>query len=401
MIRALNLFIILFLSIGILNHAMAHPMPNSLVLLNIQDDAVKMEVQLPVQEFELAYGRNLREINNQYLIDNHDSLVGYLLNHTKIYSGNQQFWKIMVDKITLESTTSELNGTYKELRFELTCIPPSKNFVRSFALQYDAIIHQVVTHFAIIKINQDFNNGVVALEPMEIGIIQLDITSNTVKPLNINIDTGSKWNGIKKMVMLGMHHILVGIDHLLFLFVMMLIAPLLHDKQKWLNFGGTKYTFIRILKIVTAFTLGHSATLMIVSFSPIPNFSQSIEIGITFTILISALHALKPIFAERESTVTFIFGLIHGSAFASTLYNLQLNTSLKLLSILGFNLGIEIMQLGIILLIVPILFLSKFKGYKYVRYAGAICAIIASIAWIFDRISNKSNAITDVLNNLI
>lgn len=381
--------------------SIAHPMPNSLVLLNIQDDRLSIELQLPVQEFELAYGKNLQDINQRYVQEHQAELIEYILLHTKIYSKDKKLWSLTVTNIKLDSIKSELNGVYKELIYEISCTPINKNELRQFTLIYDAIIHQVVTHFAIIKINQDFNNGITPLEPTEIGIIQLNIASNSVDPFNINLDTGSKWTGFKKMISLGMHHIKTGVDHLMFLLVILLISPLLVEKKRWQSFGGFKYTLIRILRIVTAFTIGHSVTLLLVSFLPIPQFSYSIEIAIAMSILISAIHAIRPIFPNRETLITFLFGLIHGSAFASSLYNLHLATPLKVISVLGFNLGIELMQIAIIIMFLPIIFLSKFKWYKFIRIAGASLAIIASLAWIIERTTVHENAISSLFNHLL
>ena len=388
-------------SIFYLNNVVAHPMPNSLVLLNIYDEKVKIELQLPVQEFELAYGKNLQNINPQFIKDNQADLVNYILLHTKIYSNQNDYWALSVSNIRYDSLQSELNGVYKELIFEITCLPNSKGNLRQFTLQYDAIIHQVVTHFAIIKVNQDFNNGIVPSEPTEIGTIQLDIESNIVKPFTINLDAGSRWHGFKKMISLGMHHIKAGIDHLMFLLVILLIAPIIVTNSQWSGFGCVKYTSKRVLKIVTAFTVGHSLTLLLISLFPIPNFSQSIEIAIAITILISAIHAITPIFPNKETVITFLFGLIHGSAFASTLFNLNLGISLKFLTVLGFNLGIELMQIIIIVSFLPIIFLSKFSIYKYIRIIGAVLAIIASLAWILERVLNHENVISGFFNHLV
>jgi hypothetical protein len=381
--------------------ASAHPMPNSLVLLNIQEEKVEIELQLPVQEFELAYGKNLRNIDDKFIETNRTQLMKYILAHTKIYSNPKAYWQISVSNIKLDSTESELNGVHKELIYEITCSPQNKKDIRKFTLQYDAIIHQVVTHFAIIKINQDFNNRIIFSEPSEIGIIQLDIASNTVKPFTVNLDDGSRWNGFKKMVDLGMNHIKTGIDHLLFLLVTLLVAPIVSNKKSWQNYGGHKYFIKRGLKIVTAFTIGHSLTLLIICFFNIPNYAGIIEVAIAFTILLSAINAIKPIFANKEVVITFFFGLIHGSAFASSLFNLNLNTSLKLLSVCGFNFGIELMQIVIVIFFIPFLLLSKFKFYKYVRITGAIFSIIASLGWIIERVSSHGNAISTFMNHLV
>ena len=124
--------------------------------------------------------------------------------------------------------------------------------------------------------------------------------------------------------------------------------------------------------------------------------TQPIEILIAFSILISAIHALRPIFSGKEALVAAGFGLIHGLAFASTLADLHLESSQMALSILGFNIGIELMQLVIMALIIPsLIVLSKTEWYAVVRMTGANFAAVAAIAWIFERISGKSNLITE------
>jgi hypothetical protein len=80
------------------------------------------------------------------------------------------------------------------------------------------------------------------------------------------------------------------------------------------------------------------------------------------------------------------FGLIHGLAFASVLFNMNLGAGALALSILGFNLGIELMQLLIIALIVPwLILLSRTHVYKPIRIVGAIISSIAAIVWIVER----------------
>ncbi len=393
--------ILCFFTLLVSSFAMAHPMPNSLILLNIQEDQIGIVLQLPVQEFELAYGKNLESLDGWQLKAQRNDFERYVLSHLKLHTPKGELWPITLQDIKLDSVPSPLNGVYKELIVELTTKRMSGENARNFTLAYDAIIHQVVTHFALVKINQDFNNGIVGTEPVEIGIIQLDIASNTVKPLTITLNEGSRWSGFQKMVALGMHHIRTGIDHLLFLLVILLVAPLAYSKQKWLGFAGNKATAVKILKTVTAFTLGHSATLLLVSCFPLPDFSQSIEIAVAFTILVSAIHSIKPIFPQREVFVTFLFGLIHGSAFASSLYDLKLQTSLKLLSVFGFNLGIELMQLIIVLAFLPVLYLSRFYFYRHLRILGASLALICSVAWIAERITLHENFVTQLLNQLI
>ena len=111
----------------------------------------------------------------------------------------------------------------------------------------------------------------------------------------------------------------------LFLLVLLLAAPLLINNKKWGNFGGIKYSLIRLIKIITAFTIGHSITLLLGAINWINVPTQPIEILIAFSILISAIHAIYPIFPQKEAYIAAGFGLIHGLAFATTLSDLNLH----------------------------------------------------------------------------
>jgi len=196
-----------------------------------------------------------------------------------------------------------------------------------------------------------------------------------------------------------MQHIKEGTDHLLFLIVLLLPAALLTNGRQWGKFGGTKYSILRLLKIITSFTIGHSITLLIGALGWLRLPAQPVEILIAFSILVSAIHAIKPIFPGKEMYVAAGFGLIHGLAFASVLANLKLSAGTMALSILGFNLGIEIMQLFVVLITIPwLILLSQTPVYKYVRVGGAAISGIIAIAWILERATQTPNFVSAFVN---
>jgi hypothetical protein len=214
------------------------------------------------------------------------------------------------------------------------------------------------------------------------------------------LEKGSWFAGFKGMFALGMEHIMEGTDHLLFLIVLLLPAPLLVNKKRWGRFGGVKYSIMKLLKVITAFTIGHSITLLIGALGCLHLPTQPVEILIAVSILVSAVHAIRPVFAGKEMYVAAGFGLVHGLAFASVLSNLNLDTGTMVLSILGFNIGIEVMQLLVIVCIVPwTILLSKTPIYGWIRIIWAILAAIASLAWITERISEKPNYISTLIQN--
>lgn len=204
------------------------------------------------------------------------------------------------------------------------------------------------------------------------------------------------------MMRLGMKHISQGTDHLMFLLVLLMAAPLLVAGKRWGAFGGMRYSLIRLVKIITAFTIGHSVTLLIGAIGWVKLPTQPIEVLIAFSIFISAIHAIRPIFPQKEAYVAIGFGLIHGLAFASTLSNLYLPTTQMALSILGFNIGIELMQLSVMALIVPwLIILSKGTFYTPIRIGGAIWAGVVAMAWMVERIVGQPNVITQWSSKII
>ncbi len=211
----------------------------------------------------------------------------------------------------------------------------------------------------------------------------------------IDLSNGTVWRGFRSMVKLGMTHISEGTDHLLFLLTLLLPAPLLAVAGRWGKFSSTRQALKTILKIVTAFTVGHSLTLIIGAVSRAQLPTQPIEVLIAVSIFVSALHALRPLFPTREVLVAGGFGLIHGLAFSFTLAELNLNTSQLVLSLLGFNLGIETMQLFIIALTMPwLILLARTPVYSTVRIIGASFAAVAALGWIAERIFAQANPVT-------
>lgn len=211
----------------------------------------------------------------------------------------------------------------------------------------------------------------------------------------------AKW-WTPSLFQLGMRHIAEGTDHLLFLLVLLLPAPLLVAGGRWSGTTGVRTSLLCILGIVTAFTLGHSITLALAAFGAVHVPSHPIEVLIAVSILVSAVHALRPIFPGREARIAAFFGLIHGLAFASTLSELGLGRWERLAGILSFNLGIETMQMAVVALTLPSLILmSRTRAYPWLRVGGALFAGVASVGWIVERMIGAQSSVDNVVNELV
>lgn len=374
----------------------AHQTPSTIVLLDVNPKTVLVELQLPLGELELAFGHEITKDPN-YLIEKYGSqLKEYLLAHIHPMTAKHQPWLVEVTNMTVGKAEQTVSGPYQEITVSLIMTPPNGLSTRKFIFDYDVIMHQLVTHSALVSIRSDWESGKTNAEPAEVGVIRVDTKTTLIYPLKINLEKGGNWwTGFKGMFALGMEHIKEGTDHLLFLLVLLLPAPLLVNRKKWGDFGGIKYSIMRLLKIVTAFTIGHSVTLLLGALGWVNLPAQPVEILIAVSILISAIHAIFPIFPNKEIYIASGFGLVHGLAFASILSVLNLDITTMALSVLGFNIGIEVMQLFVVIMIIPwLILLSQTPVYKYIRIICAILAAIASLAWILERLLEKPNTIS-------
>lgn len=373
----------------------AHPVPSSLVWLDLRPAGVAAEVQLPLGELQLAFGHGVALRPETLVARLGPPLRAYLLAHVRPVGPDGRPWAVAVRALRVGQAEQNATGPYQALMADLWLQPPPGASPRAFTLRYDVIMHQLVTHAALVAVRQDWETGVSAEHPVEAGVIRVNPRDNAIAPLVISPAGGSRWRGFRSMVGLGAQHIAAGTDHLLFLLVLLLPAPLLVRRGRWGPFGGVRYSLGRLLAVVTAFTAGHSVTLLAGALGWLRLPAQPVEVLIAFSILVSAVHAWRPLFPGREAYVAAGFGLVHGLAFASTLGALHLGGEQLALSLLGFNVGIELMQLFVVAATVPwLLLLSRTPAYARVRGGGALVAAAAAAAWLAERLTGHGNALT-------
>ncbi|MFB5195070.1 HupE/UreJ family protein [Neobacillus sp. KR4-4] len=180
--------------------------------------------------------------------------------------------------------------------------------------------------------------------------------------------TTSSWFSFFK---LGMLHIITGYDHLLFLFALLL----------------RKQTLKQYISIVTSFTLAHSITLSLAVLGWITLPSRFVEATIAFSICYVAIENIFRKEIRHRWGITFLFGLIHGLGFASILKEMEIAKSHLAVALVNFNLGIEAVQLAIVLLLLPLLtYIFRLKiSRRFVQIGSSIIFILGAI-WLVERI---------------
>ncbi len=146
-----------------------------------------------------------------------------------------------------------------------------------------------------------------------------------------------------------------------------------------------KETIVYLLKIVTAFTIGHSLTLILGAIQIVKPPLALVEVIIALSIMITSVNVVHYFLYKVEIWIAGGFGLIHGLAFSSTVSEFGVHSTQLILSILGFNLGIELIQFLIILVSIPIVFyIIKSNTYIIFKNIIAILGVFLSAYWIYE-----------------
>jgi hypothetical protein len=371
------------------SRAWGHPMPNSAVVLRLDRSGIEAELTLPIGELAIGWEKPLPLDSVQTVRQFGKDLEAYVLAHVRASAPDGRPWTVTVREVTpvVEQTP--------DVRVNLTMTPPPGAPVDRLTFHYDVIFHHLITHNAVVSLASDWRNGVTGEEPVLLGTMR-DISTELV----IDRSGGSWFQGFAAMFRLGARHIAEGTDHLLFLLALILPAPLIAVNERWRGYAGWKTAFRRIIKVVTAFTLGHSITLVLGALGWVQLPGAPVESAIALSILVSAVHASVPIFRGREVWIAGGFGLVHGLAFAATLTGFGFDPWTMVSSVLGFNLGIEAVQLLVILAAMPwLVLLARSRVYRPFRTSAAAITGIAAAAWLAERSFGWANPVAPIVES--
>lgn len=185
----------------------------------------------------------------------------------------------------------------------------------------------------------------------------------------------------------GVEHVLSGWDHMLFLAALFLPAALRRESGRWAPARSQREVLLGSAALVTAFTLTHALTLSLAALGVLSLPSRWVESAVAASVLFAALNNLVPSVQSRLLWLVAGFGLIHGSAIAGALLELGLPAQGRVAALLGFNLGVEAAQLGLIALGVPLVYrLRRWRGYvPVVLWPGSVLIALAGLIWLLDR----------------
>jgi hydrogenase/urease accessory protein HupE len=182
------------------------------------------------------------------------------------------------------------------------------------------------------------------------------------------------WAVVKKFIPAGVHHILIGPDHLLFLVGLLLLG------------GSTR----QLLVVVTSFTVAHSITLSLAALNIVTPPARIIEPAIALSIVyVGADNILAKGGRDVRGWIAFTFGFIHGFGFANVLREMDLPRRALGWSLFSFNIGVEIGQLFVVVLVATAFTMLRQRSEwsrRHLAFAGSIVVIAAGTFWFVQRV---------------
>ena len=305
----------------------AHPLNITKMKLNLDNNTFFMRYAI----FNIYKAFNKEEFNQK-------EINSYILNHIKIDN-----CKIIPTKTIIK------NEVVVDNYFKLKC-----NGI--YKIKFNLFFDFDKTQQGVIKILQNNKERVFVFSPLKETYI-----------LN------KKQNQFLLFLKEGIIHILEGIDHIFFLTMLIISVLLKHLKLK--------VSIIEIIKVATAFTISHSITLSLSMLNIMTPPEKLVEVAIAITILFVALNNFYR-WINKEWQMAFVFGFIHGFGFANALREMNVNIDNFIEVVFGFNSGVEIGQLFVVLVLTPLFFVLK--SDKIMKIIS-ILTMILSILWIIDR----------------
>lgn len=381
--RSLIIFIgLLVLGLcAVVGNAYAHADGENYIWLSVEQDHISGRVELNEKDIKSKLGIDFREFNDSALDPvKIESVKQYILESFQLIDGESQLEVQLAKTQRLEDNTEVIQFYFSTTTNPSSHVLTIQNtlFLDESSLKNDRLHKSLVLIEHNRKTGKFFGDEYVALvfdsrEPMQ--------TLDTENPPSYH-----PWKDFFRQ---GILHILYGFDHVLFVITLLLTSAMVFQKGVgWEVRPKIRSVVWLAVKLLTVFTIAHSATLALSVLGIINVNILLAEIIIVVSILVVALNNIKPVFSHESLLLVFVFGLFHGVGFASVMNQLAFrNVYLDRIVVL-FNLGIEFGQLLIALVMLPLVILaSRHEIYRtlIMQLLSAVIVVI-SCYWLLQRI---------------
>ena len=319
------------------------------------------------------------------------AIDAYVLSHLQLNAGQCSFMPTVSSDAPLET---RVDGSYLVLRLQADC--PALAQSSQIQLQYRLMAELDPTHRGLLKVER--SGAALQLLSLAPGsapqTVDLGAPPSAAARIEPPVASTSPPANTSNLLLDGLHHILAGNDHILFLICLLLPAVLTRShKNGWQPVRRWQDAARPVLMTVTMFTLAHSITLGLAAAKLVTLSPRLIEPAIAVTIALAALDNLRPLLGDRMNyryAFTFLFGLVHGFGFADVLAEMDLPRADFMAALLKFNVGVELGQLTVVLPLLALLFIiRRWPVYaKGLLPAGSVAALAVAAGWFAERVLN-------------
>lgn len=349
--------------------AQAHKASDSYLSLVVNGAAVEGQWDIALRDIDFALGLDSDgdgKITWGELRARHDALSAWAMGRLQMQRGGACSLRV-ADQLVDTHT----DGAYAVMKLRGECAGASGPVTLAYRLLFEVD----ALHRGLLKLDLD-------------GTAQTAVFSPDRDTLDFAAEAPSRWAQFAQFLVEGVWHIWIGFDHILFLLALLLPAVLVHEAGRWRGVDRFRDALGEVLWVVTAFTVAHSITLSLAATGVLALPSRLVESAIALSVVLAALNNLWPLIERRRWAVAFGFGLIHGFGFASVLIELGLPRQTLVLSLLGFNLGVEAGQLAIVAGFLPLAFFLRLTPFyrRIVFVGGSLATMAVAAIWLVERV---------------
>jgi hypothetical protein len=355
---------------GMMTMAQAHKPSDSYLTLQLHGQQLAGHWDIALRDLDNAIGLDAdgdRQLTWDEVRSRHAAIAAYALARLQLQMGGAAC-PLQVSEQLLDQHT---DGTYSVLQLQGHC--PAAQAGQDLSVHYQLFADIDAQHRGLLNITAG-------------TLTRSAVLGGEQSQLALSLAAPGAWQQFADYLRHGVWHIWIGFDHILFLVSLLLPAVLVWRAPGWRHVTQFRTAALDVLKIVSAFTLAHSITLSLAALGIVSLPSRWVESAIAASVAVAALNNLVPLVQGKRWLAAFVFGLVHGFGFASVLADLGLPRGQLALALVGFNVGVEVGQVAIVALLLPLAYALRASWlYRLVLTGGSSLIMLTALVWLGER----------------